>query len=34
MKAIGTIVLWHLLLGNDADQHKIAANLFKVMCLR
>jgi hypothetical protein len=31
MKAIGTFLLWRLLIGDDADQYKIAADLVKGM---
>ena len=31
MKAIGTILLWRLLIVDDADQYKIAADLVKGM---
>ena len=31
MKAIGTILLWRLLIGDDVDQYKIAADLVKGM---
>ena len=31
MKAIGTFLLWRLLIRDDADQYKIAADLVKGM---